>query len=373
MTASHLLPLFAALLPGLTVATVPAPPGLETSYTADRALRIELTRSLTMETVDMSMERDGEPLPSPFEGRGSQASGETRALVRIDHVRAVDDDGRPLRVERSFDEAAGGSHAEFAGETQEREIESPLDGVTLALAEDEGGELTVEVIDGDEPDEASALEGHSLALGLDSLLPTEEVAVGDVWDLEPEDVVRGLELDLEAIAFPRADVPPADDQGRDGRGGRGGRGGGARGSRASFLRLMAGADWDGEAKLASLDEELDGLVCAKIEFTIGAEGAMAEPGFAGDRGGRAYGLPTSAAPRRANDYTIELEGALYFALEERRPVLFEIEGAVGTKRVIERERQGSSMTISVERAGTFTQTVMISPHEEEAEAEEASE
>ena len=117
--------------------------------------------------------------------------------------------------------------------------------------------------------------------------------------------------------------------------------------RSSSSRLMRQGTWSGKAKLVSLEEEYDDTTCAKIELELASEGDLA----AGPDGEQREGFE--------GDFALELEGALYFSLEEGRPVALELEGSLDTRQVMERSRGDMSMRMETERAGEIELSVVL--------------
>ena len=151
---------------------------LSTDYATEGTLRIERETTVFLETIDFAMERNGEPI----ESRGGFGGGDVelmRTVVQLDRV-VAHEDGVPTEVERTFESVSG--EDVYAGEG--RSLDAPLDGVTLALALDDDGEVVAEATEGSVG--AEQLEGHELTLALDALLPDEEVTPGDSWEVPAE-------------------------------------------------------------------------------------------------------------------------------------------------------------------------------------------
>lgn len=317
---------------------------LATDYTQERALRIECERTVEMETTDSSFERDGEPM----EGRGGGGGGTvtTQKIVHIDRV-VEHDDGTPLKVRREFESVEGSASIDM-GERGSTDVdqESPLDGVTIEL-EDDDGDVEVKVVDGSEPDDSAALEGHRLALALDALLPDGDTDDGDSWDLESDDIIAALGFDLQGALFP----PAQREEGGGERGGGRGRGRGMRGG--GNERFMGNVEWKGKATLEGGTEDHDGIECIVITLELESSGDMPE----GEGGG---GFGGGDPPQIDASYEVELEGKLLFSTEAARPVLLEVEGTIETEREMEMSRGGSSMVIYTKREGEFKQTVTVS-------------
>ena len=176
--------------------------GLSTDYSAERTMRIVSETEASVETTDFSFIRDGEE--QDFGGRGGGGGSEmSREIVQLDTVMAHED-GSPTKVKRSFDTVEStSSRAGREGEMQETDADSPMDGETLILSLDDDGDVVAELESGDDPDEGSMLEGHSLTLALDALLPDEDVDAGDSWEIEKDALLRALSMDVESALFPR--------------------------------------------------------------------------------------------------------------------------------------------------------------------------
>ncbi|MAF67669.1 MAG: hypothetical protein CMJ84_18700 [Planctomycetes bacterium] len=332
---------------------------ISTDYDKLEAVRIETETVYTMETTDFSMTRDGEPVDAPW-GRGGGGSEEVRTVVQVDRV-VERQDGAPSVIRRSFELIEGSSARERGEEVFESERECPLSEVTLELSLDDEGDVIAEVVEGGEPDDDALLEGHSLTLALDAFLPEGDIDEGDRWDLEAEAVLRALSLDLDAALFPEPERE--DDWGGEGRRGRGGRGGGRMGG-GSTSALFKQAEWEGEATLIAMEEDVDGETCVVIQIELEASGDLQEPEFRGRRDDDVLVRPAGATPPVESTYEIELEGRIAFSRELGRPVEGEVEGTILTERNIERSRGESSMTISTVREGTFTWTVALSDLDE---------
>ncbi|MDP6537930.1 MAG: hypothetical protein QF903_13940 [Planctomycetota bacterium] len=347
-----------ALTPAVLLLSLSGTP-VATDYGKFDAVRIETETVYTMETTDFSMTRDGEPVDAPF-GRGGGGSEEVRTVVQIDEV-AERRDGAPVLVRRTFELVEGTSERERGEEVFESELECPLSEVTLELSVDDDGDVVAEVVEGDEPDDDALLEGHALTLALDAFLPEDEVDEGDSWDLEPEGVLRALSLDLDAALF--SEPEREDDGGGEGRRGRGGRGRGRMGG-GSTSTVFRQAEWEGQATLTALEEDVDGETCVVIEVELEASGDLPEPEFRGRRDDDLLARVPGSSSLLESTYEIELEGRIAFSRELGRPVMGEIEGTIGTERNMERSRGESSMTMSIVREGTFTWKVALSDHDE---------
>lgn len=348
------VPLFATTTAALLAGGVHLSP----EYRPGRALSIVSETEVRMETVELTVERDGEPVDMPFGGGSSE---QHRRVEQIERVLEAQD-GMPTRVLREFVSVEGESSFAMGDREQDSTIESPLDGVTLELSLDDG-EVVAEVVDGSSPDDDSVLAGHELTLPFDALLPDHAVEVGDEWDLDAQALRRAVGADLADKLFPR----PAPQERADGEGRRGGRRGRfGRPGGAAIDRLFALGEWEGEAKLAATDEEVGGVAVAVIELTFEGEGELPDSQFRGreGRGGRAF---RPAAPRfpRAETFEFEIEGRLLWAIEDHRPVSLELEGEITLEREVERTRGERTMYVHSVQQGTFAHTVEVTEHREE--------
>lgn len=345
---------------------------LTTTYTPERTLRIEATTTISMETTDSSIIRDGEPMEGGMGGGGG--SEEVTKIVQLDTV-LESKDGAPVKVKRVYETVEGSSTRTFGEQSMDSERESPFSGIELELTLDDG-DVVVEVTDGDEPDE-ELLVGHRLGLALDALLPDGEIDVDDTWELEPEALQQVLGIDLTTILFPRQ---APEDQGGRGEGERGGgRGRGMRGGGGSSTgALFKSEDWETEAKLVSIDEETEFGVVAVIEFTASCSGDMPERERGGGRGGRGGGdgggfslaPDASLATLRENTFEIELDGKLLFSMAEGRPVSLEVEATMVLESHTVRSRGESEIEINRTQEGTFTYVVEVSVEADDTEGDD---
>lgn len=342
-------PFALALVP---VALLAAGISLTPRYDEKRVLRCEIETSLSMETTEMSMERDGEPVPARG-GGGGKSEAEYKE-VHVDEIQSVIE-GKLLKVKRTFEELTGSRSSTRGEETRESEIESPIEGLAIVLT-GEGDDVTVEVVEGKKPDDEKAFEHEKLASFLDSALPESDVEEGATWELGKEQVLNLLRADSHQGLFP---PPPREDEG-SGEGG--GRRGGARGGRGgNDMALFLRADWKGKAKLASASEEVDGVVCSVIELELDASGELEMP-EGGMRGGPRRGgmFAYESATIFGSSYDISLTGKLVFARKERRVVSLAVEGRLSTTVDQEGEgRDGGTMKMHMKREGKFTLSAQV--------------
>lgn len=358
------------ILPALFTMLVADGQAIATKYPTEVSYRVAVTSQFSMETVDFSMERDGEPMEG---GRGGDMRSEqNRTIVMVDTI-LESKDGEPTRVRRTFENLDDQSLMTFGENERANERECPLNEVVLELSL-EDGEVKAEVLEGDEPDDERLLEGHHMTLALDALLPQEEVEADDSWKLEGEDLLQAMGFDLENQLFPQ---PTRDEGEGDGEGRRGGRGGGRRGG-----GMMGGgngaadhfihAEWEVEAKLIAEVEEYEGVECHVISLEAEGTGELPEPEMGGgrdrDRQDQSFALLSTSMPIE-NSFEIELEGKLYFSVEGGHPLHFEVEGKVATESLREMERRDSFMVISISKEGTFEYSVDVSSEVGEGDEE----
>lgn len=343
------------ILPALLALAFVPSQELSTQYAPERGLRIEMESSFHVETIAFSLEVDGEPMDGGF--GGAPTTAEERSITMIDTVLDAKDDV-PSRVRREFESITSNSTTERGGEEHESERDCPLSGLTLEL-EGSGDDVSAEVVDGTAPDDESLLEGHALGLALDALLPTDEVDAGDSWSIEGEDLVRALGYDLESAYFPR----PEPEEAGEGGGGHG-PGGGRRRDVPSAGRFLSIGEWEVEATLGAEPEDHDGQACYVITIVAEASGDVPQPERGGpgrDRMDQTMLNRSLTTLRPDASFEAELEGKLYFSVEGRHPVHFEMSGEFGIESEREREMHGSQMVMTSVQEGEFKYSVDISP------------
>jgi hypothetical protein len=238
-------------LPAAAVVAALVSAGTGTDYTAKRALAMVAHTSLEMESTTR-MEVDGQPIDR---AGGDGGSLEERTVEQTYKVLAHAE-GAPTKVRRAFGTVTRKTTTNMGERSFDGGGDGPLNDVTLELTLDEDGDVITAVVDGSDPAQESALNGHRLTLAFDGLLPLDDVAADATWDLESAAILRALGLDLEDAYFP---IPPTDDTGdlAQPRG--------SRGARGSALRGLAGCTWKGEATFKG-ETEHDGIAC--LEFAV---------------------------------------------------------------------------------------------------------
>lgn len=314
---------------------------LHTDYTKPHSLRIESEFTMSTQVVEMSVERDDEPVDLPQGGGGNEV---VHKFTYVDEL-LESKDNTPKKLKRHFEKVGGTMSFQMGEQTNDMKLESPFEGAVVLL-DATGDELKLEFVEGSEPDHEEALKGHKLTLTLDGLLPDGDVEKGATWDLESDAIRSVLGLDMS-----RAFFPPQ--QRAEGGGGEGG-GGGRRGMRGS-TRMGAGpltnAEWEGKAKLVSLDEELDGEKVAKIEIHIETKGSVEDP----QPGGRRERMLEPSQPLAfETSYQAQGDGVLYFSVAHKRPVKIELEGKTEIESNRETTRQESTMKMHSRSEGKFS-------------------
>lgn len=319
---------------------------LSSDYSQRRRLRIEMVRTVEVETTEFRMERDGTPM---MDSRGGGSSEIKHHIVQIDDFldHESDDGIRPTHVQREYELVEGHVRSERGGVTDEQSIDSPFDGVTLELKLDEAGDLIVEAVEGGSPD-PELLEGHALALALDAFLPAEEVEDEDSWNLDSEAIAHALGLDLQQKLF----LPPSPDAAEASIGRRGVPGF----HMGAESALMSRIEWEGTARLRPERIDHEGIECAVIELELKSSGDLPEPDYSGASSG-------FVPPEIEGTYEIELTGEFLFATAERRPVQLEMEGSLQTETEMTFSRGESSTTINTAREGDVKLMITVSEAE----------
>lgn len=322
---------------------------LTTAYTPERSLTIESETAWDLSTSEMEMTRGGEPI-EPRGERERPSLTEARHLVVHDTV-IEESDGTPAVIHREFESIGTRFELEdSANGSRDLDSEAPLEGVTLKL-ERADDEVEVTVIDGDSPG-ADHTEGHRLELALDALLAEGDVEVGSEWELEGEAIRRALSLDLGPVLFPAPEREAAGEGRRE-------RGRGAA-MREPLGQLLAQAEWSGTAELVDMEDELEGLKCVRVELEIEASHSASgevEASGPGGRGGR------GGTMERTTEIEVELEGDLFFSIEEGRPVLLRLEGDLSLERHVVRGGGERGFEVRVLQEGEFSHSTLIRENE----------
>jgi hypothetical protein len=328
---------------------------LATDYGKARTLATTSELELDLSTTLFEMKVDDKPADNE-RGPGGSSSSLVRKCVLVDQELSGAA-GEPRHLKRTFETLHDQSTFSFGEDERSDERDFPLQGLTLELERKQDGTVSAELTDGTKPDDEALLEGHELALALDAFLPEGAVELDAKWELDDATLKRALATALDAKLF--ADPPP--EEGRRGEGGGGPGGGGGRGggrSRGGAARSLSHVEWSGKAKLAALDEEHDGLKCAKIELELEGDGELPEPSFRGPPRNFAF-APVESAPALAGKVHAKLAGALYVSLEQRRPVALSLDGELSTENTSERERDEHKFSTHSIQSGRLTLTIKI--------------
>ncbi|MFT5732722.1 MAG: hypothetical protein ACJAZN_003459 [Planctomycetota bacterium] len=316
--------------------------GLQTNYEKARVFEVSYSTESSTETLKMEVMRNGEPMDRG--GRGGGERTQTFELAYTDTVLEAAD-GSPSKTQRVFDSIGGDSSSEGRDGPVERSLESAFDGLTLVLSES-AGEVKIEVTDGDAPDE-DRLQGHSLRLPLDGLMPKESVEVGAEWEIEGLAFLAAIGTDLQTKL-----TDPAERGGGGERGGRGGGGGGQRGQRGGQRGgggngMLAQGDWTITATLTDETRDVDGVSCAVIKIEADVEG---EPEAGG--GGRG-GMQTDRS------FEGTFEGELLFCTEKSYPVSLDVSGSYQLSADMSSDSDRGSFEMSSIVETTITANVTV--------------
>lgn len=346
----HPAPLTALAALALFVPSNEDPMSLAIPYETGLTLELSASFAYESEVVDFSLIRDG--VEQDMGGMMGGPSSMTRTIQVTDHYTLVES-GRPKTLERTFDALNHESKRMRRDEEMVTENTGPLEGVTLGLTL-EDGEVEVEVLAGSEPDDDALLEGHSMNLGFDGLLPREKVELGATWAPESAALFRALCLDVDAQLFPppaRAEAPAGGGQGR--------RGGGMRGGGGNAIgKMILGAEWELEATLSEDHEDVEGTDCLVISFEGDGEYELPERAAFGGGGGRGGDqvepLVSPLVPPFGGGADMEFEAKLFLDAKTHLPVRFELEMEVSIDEVVERSSERGDTVMRTSTEGTLT-------------------
>lgn len=366
MTTSLRTPGFLLALPfaaGAVAGVAAIADGMKTDYSEGRKYTVSMESSATT-TSEREMLVDGERREGRGGAGGPSERTSTFSLAYTDEVVAADE-GAPTQVRRAFEAASAGMEMEMRGEPVEMDLGSPFDGVTLLLSLEEGVvEATVE--DGDAPEDTERLEGHSLTLPLDGLLPGDDVEAGDSWDIEPRALRSALGAGLTAKLIERPELGGGGggQRGGEGRGGR--QRGGPRGGMGDAVSGLFGEnmDWEITATLTERTEDVDGTSYAVIEIEATMSGALPEPQFGRRRGGgdRAVGAAREVAiALPEGTIEAELNGELLWDAEHSCPVRLTMTGEVESEQSTVRDTERGNFEINSSSSTELEVTVSVTP------------
>lgn len=362
--------LLSAALPGsLAIAStllLPLPTEgvtLKTDYEALQILRVERTTSFSLETVAFEIEVDGEPMDRPG-GQGMGGSTTTMSSVVLHDYKATSE-GVPTHIIRTFEELGGSIDTDDGEQDLPDNPARPAAGLKIDIQLDDEGEQAITVVEGKAPENEKFMKQQAMVLALDVLLPADAVEVDATWELEADAVLKTLGQLMPA----RAPRPEGQGRGRRGDdrfpqdGPPQGRRGGNRGA-GNIGQFLKEAEWTGEAKLISVDTEHEGEVCAVIEIKFEASGELPERQFGGGRGRRERSVSPSIQPMALeSEASVELKGKLYFSIEGKHPVAFELEGKLGASETTVRDRGERTMSMYREQEGEISLTYAFTSEE----------
>jgi hypothetical protein len=173
-----------------------AGPADELGYPPAEGLRLTKTFTFEVETSidDMEIWVNGEETEAP----GMENDTALTASITItDHYAKVEE-GRPVRVERTFDGISGEMNTAVSnpmiGERDfEVTTESELEGTTVVFEwNDEDEEYEIAFSEDDEEEDEELLADLTFDMDLRAFLPDGEVSEDDSWEVDPEALVSLL-------------------------------------------------------------------------------------------------------------------------------------------------------------------------------------
>jgi hypothetical protein len=271
-------------------------------------VRVETTRSSTQSLVDVRMQIAGKPVDLGEEGTSVLGGARRRELVarHLDRVLEVDA-GRALRIERRYDALRArspGADGEAADARPAERVPALLRGRALTLVQAPDGTFTAQAL-GDGPPLAEELApGHAPLAVTDAFLPDGPVAVGDHWSAQGSGLAALFQGGGERLFASDTEHTSQD---------------------ALCDRMWEGAEIVGDIALIAVRERA-GLRCAVIEYNLGVltvlEGVDPVASAVVSEALRGA-LPPNASMRVG--LAGEVQGRLWLALDEGRPVANEAE------------------------------------------------
>jgi hypothetical protein len=182
---------------------------------------VEVTKAFStefdLELDDLSLFISGQDIGSMIGSPSIQVLGGFELTFTDLYGEVVD--GRPRRLERTFDELSSDSTVSFEmmGESQEDggEASSPLEGLSVVFAWDEESESYRTRYADDSGGDDEWLEGLTEDTDLRELLPRGDVSEGDSWSFDPEILLSvlmpGGDLAWDAEGIEDADMEEFDE------------------------------------------------------------------------------------------------------------------------------------------------------------------
>jgi hypothetical protein len=210
-----------------------------------------------LELDDMTLEVDGRDV-SEMASQVEMSLKVTQEVTVTDHYEALGG-GRPTKLKRSFDVISSNTHVSgsnpaVGAEEKDIPLKSELEGTTVVFSWDEDEDSYDMAFDGQQGD-TDLLEELEENLDLRGFLPSDEVAVGDSWEV-PADAVK-------AALAPGGDIKLRPETGTDPMGGL---------NQMSQNDMIGDLDGDFTAVYAGTREE-DGKRVAAITLKIDAKSA----------------------------------------------------------------------------------------------------
>ncbi len=365
-----MLHLLSAALPGsLAIAStllLPLPTDgvtLKTDYEALQILRVERSTSFSLETVAFELEVNGEPVDRPGGGGLGGSTTTMKSVVLNDYKTTAE--GIPTHIVRTFEELGGSIETEDGEQDLPANPARPEAGLKIDIQVDDEGEQAITVVEGEAPENDKFMKKQAMVLALDVLLPADAVEVDATWELDADAIRKALGQIMPARA------PRPEGQGRRRRGDDRfpqdgppqGRRGGSR-SNGTIGQFLKEAEWAGEAKLTSVETEHEGEMCALIEVKFEASGELPERQFGGGRARRERSVSSPILPiALEGEAEVELKGKLYFSIEGKHPVAFELQGKLAASETTVRDRGERSMSMYREQEGEINLTYAFSSEE----------
>jgi hypothetical protein len=104
---------------------------------------------------------------------------------------------------------------------------------------------------------------------------------------------------------------------------------------------------------------VDGIECAKIKLELKGSGDLPEPEPGEGRRARMPMGGSAATAMLESTYSIELEGAFFFAVEARHPVRMELDGKVELETNREMTRSERTVRIHTRSEGEIVVRVQV--------------
>lgn len=204
---------------------------------------------------DVAVEVDGNAMDQEV----PDMSITSKETIRVTDVLGKVADGRPLQLERTFDELVRDVTYDFDGESRPERSTSDFEGVTVRFAFDaDEDEYEVEVEVGDDEDVSQDyLDELVEDMDFRGVLPGEEVEEGDSWELDPA-VYLTIMSPAGALNFYSEEEGEVDEDARE-----------------ADLEMMRSIDGEATAELVELREDDGGRVAViRLEFDVASKATV---------------------------------------------------------------------------------------------------